>query len=72
MVEHFLTWVEDFWEAGSKGVPGRESRTGSRLVSPVMGRKKKFGNPMILVKKMNPGCKMSTIGCLNITVDTRI
>ena len=33
-----------------KGVPARESRTGSWLVSPAIGREKNFGGPTILVK----------------------
>jgi len=32
--------------AGDKGVPARESRTGSRLVSPVEGREKKKWTPL--------------------------
>ena len=40
-----------------KGVPGWESRTGSRLLSPSLVQQ-------CSVKKMNPGCKIGTIECL--------
>ena len=38
----FMTWYFLF-----KGAPSRESRTGSWLVIPVVGREKKFGHPII-------------------------